>query len=124
MNIKIKTLLLLISSLFVYLSWGPCNEAFLVQIEIDVFKKLLSDPVAALHPFTMIPLAGQLVLVITLVQKTPSNFLLKTGISCLLFLIGFVFIVGLISLRLPIIVSTLPFIILAFITLKSLRTIK
>ena len=124
MNIKIKTLLLLIASLFVYLSWGPCNEAFLVQIEIDVLKKLLSDPVAALHPFTIIPLLGQLVLVITLVQKTPSNLLLKTGISCLLFLIGFVFIVGLLSLRLPIIISTLPFIILAFITLKSLRTIK
>ena len=124
MNIKIKTLLLLISSLFVYLSWGPCNEAFLVQIEIDVLKKLLSDPVAALHPFTIIPLLGQLVLVITFIQKTPSNLLMKTGISYLFFLIGFVFIVGLLSLRLPIIISTLPFILLAFITLKGLRTIK
>jgi len=124
MNIKIKTLLLLISSLFVYLSWGPCNEAFLFQMELEIIKKLFTNPTAALHPFTIIPLLGQLVLVITFVQKTPSNLLLKTGISCLLFLIGFVFIVGLLSLRLPIIISTLPFILLAFFTLKDLRTIK
>lgn len=124
MNIKIKTLLLLIASLFVYLSWGQESAAFLFQMELEIIKKLFTNPTAALHPFTIIPLLGQLVLVITFVQKTPSYLLLKTGISCLLFLIGFVFIVGLLSLRLPIIISTLPFIILAFITLKSLRTIK
>ena len=124
MNIKIKTLLLLIASLFVYLSWGQVSAAFLFQMELEIIKKLFTNPTAALHPFTIIPLLGQLVLVITFVQKTPSNLLLKTGISCLLFLIGFVFIVGLLSLRLPIIISTLPFILLAFFTLKDLRTIK
>lgn len=124
MTIKIKILLLIVSSLFVYLSWGIESAAFLFQMEFEIISKLFTKPTSVLHPFTVIPLFGQLLVLIALLQKSPSNLLLKTGISCLLVLIGFVFIVGLLSLRFPIIISTLPFIILAFITLKSLRTIK
>ena len=124
MNNKIKILFLFISSLFVYLSWGKESAAFLFQMEYEIVTKLFTNPTSALHPFTVIPMLGQLLLLITLLQKTPTTFLLKTGIGCLLFLIGFVFIIGLLSLRLPIIVSTIPFITLAFFTLKSLRSVK
>ena len=115
---------LIISSLFVYLSWGKESAAFLFQIEYEIITKLLTNPISTLHPFTVIPMLGQLLLLITLLQKTPTPILLKTGIGCLLFLIGFVFIIGLLSLRVPIIVSTIPFITLAFFTLKSLRIVK
>ena len=124
MNNKIKILFLFISSQFVYLSWGKESAAFLFQMEYEIVTKLFTNPTSALHPFTVIPMLGQLLLLITLLQKTPTTFLLKTGIGCLLFLIGFVFIIGLLSLRLPIIVSTIPFITLAFFTLKSLRSVK
>ena len=124
MNNKIKILFLFISSLFVYLSWGKESAAFLFQMEYEIITKLFTNPTSALHPFTVIPMLGQLLLLSTLLQKTPTTFLLKTGIGCLLFLIGFVFIIGLLSLRLPIIVSTIPFITLAFFTLKSLRSVK
>ncbi|MFM7015875.1 MAG: hypothetical protein ACKOX3_06045 [Bacteroidota bacterium] len=118
MKLKLSILLLLISSLFVYLSWGPCNEAFLGQIEIDVFKILLSDPIAVSHPFTMIPLAGQLLLLITIFQSTPNKFLIKLGVYSLLFLVGFVFIIGLISLKWKILLSTIPFLVLSIYTLR------
>jgi len=124
MNNKIKVLFLIISSLFVYLSWGKESAAFLFQMEYEIITKLFTKPLAALHPFTVIPMLGQLILLITLIQKTPNIVLLKIGIGCLLFLIGFVFIIGLLSRRIPIIVSTLPFITLAFFTLKTLRTVK
>ena len=124
MNNKIKILFLIIASLFVYLSWGKESAAFLFQMEYEIITKLFTNPTSALHPFTVIPMLGQLLLLITLLQKTPSTILLKTGIGCLLFLIGFVFIIGLLSLRVPIIISTIPFITLAFFTLKSLRSIK
>ena len=124
MNNKIKVLFLIISSLFVYLSWGKESAAFLFQIEYEIITKLLTNPISTLHPFTVIPMLGQLLLLITLLQKTPTPILLKIGIGCLLFLIGFVFIIGLLSLRVPIIVSTIPFITLAFFTLKSLRIVK
>jgi hypothetical protein len=124
MNNKIKILFLIISSLFVYLSWGNESAAFLFQMEYEIITKLLNNPTSALHPFTVIPMLGQILLLITLLQKTPTPILLKTGIGCLLFLIVFVFIIGLLSHRIPIIVSTIPFITLAFFTLKSLRTVK
>ena len=124
MNNKIKVLFLIISSLFVYLSWGKESTAFLFQMEYEIITKLFTNPTSTLHPFTVIPMLGQLLLLITLLQKTPTTILLKTGIGCLLFLIGFVFIIGLLSLRVPIIVSTIPFITLAFFTLKSLRSVR
>jgi hypothetical protein len=124
MNNKIKILFLIITSLFVYLSWGKESAAFLFQMEYEIITKLFTNPTSALHPFTVIPMLGQLLLLITLLQKTPTTILLKTGIGCLLFLIGFVFIIGLLSLRLPIIISTIPFITLAFFTLKSLQSVK
>jgi hypothetical protein len=124
MNNKIKILFLIISSLFVYLSWGKESAAFLFQMEYEIISKLFTNPLSALHPFTIIPLLGQILLLISLFQKTPNSVLLKIGIGCLLFLIGFVLIVGLLSRRISIIVSTLPFITVALVTLKTLRTAK
>ena len=124
MNNKIKVFFLIITSLFVYLSWGKESAAFLFQMEYEIISKLFTNPLSALHPFTVIPLLGQILLLISLFQKTRNVVLLKIGIGCLLFLIGFVLIVGLLSRRISIIVSTLPFITLAFFTLKSLRTAK
>ncbi|MFM2157509.1 MAG: hypothetical protein RL516_2258 [Bacteroidota bacterium] len=124
MTNKMKVLFLIITSLFVYLSWGKESAAFLFQMEYEIISKLFTNPLSALHPFTIIPLLGQILLLISLFQKTPNVVLLKIGIGCLLFLIGFVLIVGLLSRRISIIVSTLPFITLAYLTLKSLRTVK
>jgi hypothetical protein len=124
MTNKMKVVFLIITSLFVYLSWGKESTAFLFQMEYEIISKLFTNPLSALHPFTVIPLLGQILLLISLFQKTPNVVLLKIGIGCLLFLIGFVLIVGLLSRRISIIVSTLPFITLALVTLKTLRTAK
>jgi hypothetical protein len=124
MTNKMKVLFLIINSLFVYLSWGKESAAFLFQMEYEIISKLFTNPLSALHPFTIIPLLGQILLLISLFQKTPNVVLLKIGIGCLLFLIGFVMIVGLLSRRISIIVSTLPFITVALVTLKTLRTAK
>ena len=124
MTNKMKVLFLIITSLFVYLSWGNESAAFLFQMEYEIISKLFINPLSALHPFTVIPLLGQILLLISLFQKTPNTVLLKIGIGCLLFLIGFVLFVGLLSRRISIIVSTLPFITVALVTLKTLRTAK
>jgi len=124
MKLKFYLLALMISSFFVFLSWSKTSSAFLFQMEYEIISKLFTNPLAALHPFTIIPLLGQILLLISLFQKTPNVVLLKIGIGCLLFLIGFVLIVGLLSRRISIIVSTLPFITLALVTLKTLRTAK
>jgi hypothetical protein len=121
MKLKLYLAALFISSFFVYLSWSQTSSAFLFQMEYEILAKLFRDPLSVLHPFTIIPLIGQVLLLISLLQKQPNNLLMKLGISSLLFLIGFIFIVGLLSLQLTIIISTVPFISLAVLSFLEIK---
>lgn len=69
MKRKFLNLLLIVTSPFGYLEWGSENSMFLFQGEWEVLVKLFQDPVAAAHPFTLMPLLGQILLLITLFQK-------------------------------------------------------
>ncbi|MFN5346070.1 MAG: hypothetical protein ACK5B3_02495 [Bacteroidota bacterium] len=121
MRLKLYLSALLISSFFVYLSWSKTSSAFLFQMEFEILTKLFNNPLSVLHPFTIIPLIGQVLLLISLLQKQPNNLLMKLGISSLLFLIGFIFIVGILSLQLTIIISTVPFISLAVLSFLEIK---
>jgi hypothetical protein len=90
-------------------------------MEFEILTKLFNNPLSVLHPFTIIPLIGQVLLLISLLQKQPNNLLMKLGISSLLFLIGFIFIVGILSLQLTIIISTVPFISLAVLSFLEIK---
>lgn len=121
MKMKILNLLLIISSLIGYLEWGGNNKSFLFQGEFEVLKNLFSSPHSAIHPFTIIPLLGQILLLITLFQKRPNTILTYLGITCLSLLLGFMFFIGIISLNYKIFISTLPFLLLAIYTIYYLR---
>ena len=121
MRLKLYLSALLISSFFVYLSWSKTSSAFLFQMEYEILAKLFSDSLSVLHPFTIIPLIGQVLILISLLQKQPNNLVMKLGIGSLLFLIGFIFIVGLLSLQLTIIISTVPFISLAILNFLEIK---
>lgn len=121
MKSKILNVLLIITSLVGYLEWSGDSSSFLFQAEAEIFSKLFSDPKSVLHPFTVIPFIGQLLLVFTLFQKNPSRILTYTGIFALGFLMVFLFVIGLISMNLKIAGSTVPFLAIAVITLIHLR---
>ncbi|MBC8882577.1 hypothetical protein H9X57_01645 [Flavobacterium piscinae] len=106
---KLHNLLLLLSSLIGYLSWGEDNHAFLFEAEWEVFSKLFSEPLAVMHPFILLPLLGQLLLIITLFQSTPSKRLTFISIGCLGLLFGIMTLIGLLTLKWTILLSTLPF---------------
>jgi cobalamin biosynthesis protein CobD/CbiB len=117
MKLKLINILLLVTSLLGYLEWGGNNHAFLFQSEYQIILKLFSSPKDAIHPFTIVPMLGQLLLIITLFQNKPSKTLTLLGIICLILLLGFIFIIGLFSLNFKITLSTIPFfIIIALIT--------
>jgi hypothetical protein len=78
---KIINSLLLLTSLLGYLEWGKDNKAFLFQAEAEVIGKLFADPVSAFHPLVLLPLAGQLALLVTIFQKQPSRILTIFGIT-------------------------------------------
>lgn len=94
---------------------------FLLEAEGQVILKIFNQPASALHPFTVLPLIGQLLLLITLLQEKPGWLLTFTGIAGIGILLVMMFVVGLIGVKVKIVISTLPFIILAFITIRHAR---
>jgi len=118
MKSKVLNFLLIFSSLFGYLEWSGNKHLFLFEAEAEIFSKLFTDPVSVLHPFTVLPIVGQILLVITLFQKTPNKTLTYISLAGLGLLLGFIFIVGLMSINFKIIISTIPFIVLAIFVIR------
>lgn len=121
MKQKLLNLCVILTSLLGHLEWGKDNKMFLFQMEAEIFGKLFSDPGSVLHPFIVLPLFGQLLLIITLFQARPGKWLTYAGIGCIGLLLGFMFVIGIIGLEYKILLSTLPFIIVAFLAVRNLR---
>lgn len=115
---KILNLLLVLTSFVGYLEWGKENHLFLLQAEVEIVSKFISNPSSVIHPFILLPFLGQLLLIVTLFQVKPNKTLTYFGISGLGLLLGFMFIVGMLSLNYKIIFSTIPFLFLAIFTIK------
>jgi hypothetical protein len=121
MKAKILTALLIISSLFGHLEWGQNNQMFLFQAEAEIVTKIFTDPLSVLHPFTVLPLVGQLLLLVTLFQKKQSKLLVYMGITGIGILLALMFFIGIIDLNFSILLSTTPFLVVAFLTIRQLR---
>lgn len=117
MKSKILNFLLILTSLFGYLEWSGGNHSFLFQGEIEIISKMFTDPASVIHPFIILPFLAQVILVITLFQKQPGKILTYISIGCLGLLLGFMFIIGLMSLNYKIIISTIPFLTVAVLTI-------
>ena len=124
MNIKFLNLLLICTSLIGYLEWGGGNHIFLFQGEAEIILKFFTNPSSVIHPFTMLPLLGQILLIVTLFQKSPNKYLTYLSIFGLGLLIFFIFLTGLIRLNFSVLFSTIPFLIVAVLTVVRLRQIK
>lgn len=121
MKAKLLNLGLIVTSLFGYLEWGRGNEMFLFQIEIDLIAKLFSDPMSVLHPFTILPVLGQFMLACTLFQGKVSARLTYLGMGCIGILLLFMLVVGILAMNPKILGSTLPFLLVAFWTIRYHR---
>jgi len=124
MKIKILNLLLLITSLFGYLEWGKGNHSFLFEAEYEVLYKLFTDPRTAVHAFSLIPLFGQILLLVTLFQAKPVKILFYVAICSLGLLLGFMFLIALLEMNFKILLSVLPFIVIAIFTIRELHNPK
>ncbi len=120
---KSKTLnfLLIIFSLIGYLEWSGNQHIFLFEAEIEIFSKLFTSPISVLHPFIILPIISQFLLLFTLFQKKPSKKLTYISIFGLGILLGFMLFIGLISLNYKIALSTIPFIVVSIITMLHHR---
>ena len=124
MKPKILNALLIVTSLLGYLEWSGDSHTFLFLAEAEILHKLFTNPSSVVHPFILLPLIGQILLLITLFQKSPSKILTYVSIAGLGLLLGFMFIIGLISLNYKIIISTISFLVVAVLTIINLRKLK
>lgn len=117
MKSKILNAILIITSLTGYLEWGGGNNMFLFQGEMDIISKLFTGPSSVIHPFILLPLFGQIMLLVTLFQKHPGKMLTMIGLLSLAVLLLFMFVVGILSLNWKILVFTIPFIVTGVLTI-------
>ncbi|WP_353169912.1 hypothetical protein [Flavobacterium sp.] len=115
MKSKILNFLLIIFSLIGYLEWSGNNHTFLFEAEIEILSKLFVKPV--IHPFIILPIISQFLLLVTLFQKSASKKLTYISIFGLGLLVYFLLFVGLISLNYKIVISTIPFVLLTILTI-------
>lgn len=116
MKTKILTVLLILTSLMGYLEWGGNNSTFLYQAEQEIIIKLVTKTTSVMHPFVLLPLIGQIILTLTLFRQKSSKYLTYIGISSLGILLVLMFIIGIISLNFKILLSCIPFLMIAIYT--------
>ncbi len=121
MKSRFFNFLLIITSLLGYLEWSGNNHKFLFQAEIEILSKLFTNPTAVFHPFTIIPLLGQSILLVTIFQSKPNKTLTFLGIGAIGILMLFMFLVGIMALNYKIIISTIPFILLSITTIRHYK---
>ncbi len=116
---KLLNVFLLITSLFGYLEWGQDQSSFLFQVEADLFVKLTESASSLAHPLILLPLSGQILLLITVFQKTPNRIMTLVGLACLSTIMIVIFIVGCIGGNFKVILSTLPFLICGIFVIRA-----
>lgn len=124
MKSKILNFFLILTSLVGYLEWGKNSHSFLFDVEVVFFSKVFTNPYDVIHPLTILPLVGQILLFSTLFQKSPNKKVTFGGIFCLGLLLAFMFLIGLLSFNYKIMISTIPFFVVVVLTKKHYHNMK
>lgn len=104
-----------IAFLFCYMEWGGSNHGFIFQLELELMSDKSKGIESILHPFVLLPLAGQLLLIFSLFQPLTKKWIVLCAILALSVLVLMILFAGLLSLNVKMIASTLPFIILSVV---------
>ncbi len=109
---------LLLTSLIGYHEWGADNSYYIFQMEREVITKMMENFSNALSPFVLLPMLGQLLLIFTLFQKSPSRKLTYLGIVMLSALLVFIFLIGAGTYNVKVVLSFIPFIAMVVLTIR------
>jgi hypothetical protein len=118
---KLLIFLLLLSVFIVYLQWGKDQSAFVYEMEYQILTGKTETKEVFMHPMVALPFIGQLILLVSLFQKTPNRKLLVAAIVLMGILVALVLLAGVLSKNLRIVGSTLPFITLAILVINTGR---
>jgi hypothetical protein len=119
MPLRVINVALLITSSFCFLEWGKDNSSFLFQVEYEIFRNGF-NPDSIMHPLVFLPMVGQLLLIFSIIK--PTKRITFIGMSMIGILVLLILVVGVISLHIKIILSTIPFLtIVVLVSLFSKR---
>jgi len=121
MRTKLLHLTLVLASFVGYLEWGADQSVFLLQAEAQLFAQGISDPGSVVHPFTLLPVLGQIALVWTLFQRSPSRRLAYLGIAGIGLLFGLLLFIGATAPHPGILAGALPFSVMSIVTIRHHR---
>lgn len=116
---RLLVLLIVVSSFIGYLEWGGGNKYFLFEMEKEVLVRFFANPTSVIHPLTILPILGQVMLFITLVKNPFNKRLAYWGIGLIGLLMLLIFFIGIIELNGKILLCTLPFLISSLIFLYT-----
>jgi hypothetical protein len=114
---KLANVALLLSSLIGYLEWSN-NKRYVFSLEAELFVKALQSGKDVVHPFIIIPLIGQLLIVFTLFQKEPSRVLSLLSVGCIGIIMLLLLVIGLLVTNFKIILFAMPFLFTAIWVVK------
>lgn len=106
---KVLIICVVLASLLGYLEWSGGNRMFLYQAEAEIMYKLFTQPQLVMHPFILLPLLGQVLLLATLLRERPNKILVFAGMAAIGILYLFMLFIGIISSKFRITLSTVPF---------------
>ena len=98
-----------------YMEWGQDMSSFVFQAEYEILTKKEGFWQNMTHPIILAGLVGQLLLIWCAFQKTPNKKLNWLGIIILSPVVLLLFTAGALALRVKMILSTLPFIIMVVV---------
>jgi hypothetical protein len=116
---KILNALLILASFIGYLEWSGGNSGFLLQMELDIFKKASESLSSVAHPFVVLPLFGQLILLFTLFQKEPGKKITMVGAALLGLIMLMFLLIGILGANFKMIFAALPYMVIAFFVMKA-----
>jgi hypothetical protein len=108
-------LLTVLASMLGYLQWGENQHQFLFQTEAELFRKGWGNPGSVVHPFILLPLLGQLLLLVNAFVARPRKGLIYLGITLIGLLYGLLIIIAFLSSSMLVKVAVFPYSIMAIV---------
>ena len=111
--------LTVVASSLVIVHWGMFNEAFLIQYEwMTLMHCLQASPTWSTIPI-FVTIVGQLLLIISLIQKKLKKPLLYTGLALTSVTVVQLLLAGILSVDYKMVGSSLPFVLLVILLLPT-----
>ncbi|WP_421754146.1 hypothetical protein [Croceimicrobium sp.] len=112
---RLYPLFLLLSTFLVYLEWGGAQRAFLVEMEVQLFRDLFQQPEHFAHPLILLPLFGQLLLIFLILKPQAKRLWPMLSIISIGLLLLFVLLGALLKWNPLMLLSVMPFMLISLL---------